>query len=206
MSPAERSANRWARRAALLVLVIGAVVVLGPVVTHLGSVWSNPFESPRAQTQVVETHPGGKRTVTVSTGEANRSFVERALATGGLILVRVGFVALAAFLAGAVVQRTLLADFAMRVGPVEVPRLVPRLKRAADASEKGFADVEAELGRQARATSEAMTVAADAAAGVAGLESKLLDMRESLTPLLNLAGAVGKEASRTTHQETPEVE
>jgi len=37
--------------------------------------------------------------------------------------LRVGIVVLAAFLAGAVAQRVLLGDYALKVGPVAVPAL-----------------------------------------------------------------------------------
>jgi uncharacterized coiled-coil protein SlyX len=58
--------------------------------------------------------PAGKRTTTVE--DSPRSFTERVLGESGLILLQIGIILLAAFLAGAFTQRVLLGDFALKLG------------------------------------------------------------------------------------------
>jgi hypothetical protein len=174
----EHRANYWARWAAGAVLAIGALLILAPAVWHLGAVAEDPFTSPRTTVRVVKTAPGGDKTVTETTSDANRSFLERSLAAGGLLLLRIGIVALSAFLAGAVVQRTLLGDFALKLGPLELPDV----KRAAAASEQALKAIEERLEKQTKATESAMAVAADAAEGVARVEGALLPLVEMLSP------------------------
>jgi hypothetical protein len=170
----ERRANKWAQIAAVAVLAVGLILVLLPAIAHLRAVFEDPFASPRTTVRVVKTEPGGAQTVTETTSDTSRSFLEKSLAAGGLLLLRLGIVALAAFLAGAVVQRILLANFALKLGPLEVPDI----KRAAAASEEALRAIEDRLGKQARATESAMAVAADAAQGVARLQRTLLPVAE----------------------------
>src|SRR5882724_4490205 len=98
---------------------------------------------PTTTTVVTETPSFGKETTT-TTSEANDSLFERALAGAGFLFFRIGLAALAAFLAGAVVQRTLLGNFAVKVGPVEVPDL----PAAADASKTAITEMKDSLKRQ----------------------------------------------------------
>jgi hypothetical protein len=163
---AEARATAWAQGAAVAVLVVGTVLVLVPAIIHLGEAWKNPFEPASSVTTVVTESPG-KQVTKTTTAEASRSFVERSLASGGLLLLRIGIIALAAFLAGAVVQRTILGVFAMKLGPLEVPELA---KRTAEASDEAVEQIKGELGRQAEATQAAMTAAAGAAEAVASLK------------------------------------
>jgi hypothetical protein len=93
-------------------------------------------------TVVTETPAVGHETTT--TKEADDSLFERALAGAGFLFFRVALAALAAFLAGAVVQRTLLGDFAIKVGPLEVPDL----PAAAEASKSAITKVKESLKRQ----------------------------------------------------------
>jgi hypothetical protein len=166
---AEASATKWAQRAAIAVLVLGTVLIVVPAVLHLGEAWKNPFEPSTTVTTVVTKSPGKAETKR-TTAEASRSFVERSLASGGLLLVRIGLVALAAFLAGAVVQRTMLGVFTMKLGPLEVPELA---KRTAEASDEALEKIKAELGRQADATKNAMGLAAGTAEQLAYVISAL---------------------------------
>jgi hypothetical protein len=80
---------------------------------------SGDSTSGKKLTTTVETPSGrhpGKRTKTVE--DAPRSFPERVLGESGLILLQAGIVLLAAFLAGAFVQRALLGDFSLKLGGV----------------------------------------------------------------------------------------
>lgn len=165
----ERGANKWARIAAVAIGAVGLVLVLLPAIGHVGAIFEDPFASPRTTVRVVKTEPGGAETVTETTSDASRTFLEKSLAAGGLLLLRLGIVALAAFLAGAVVQRILLANFALKLGPLEVPEI----KRAAAASEDALRAIEDRFHEQGRATDSAMRVAAEAAEGVTRLETAL---------------------------------
>jgi hypothetical protein len=164
----ERRANAWARGVAAVVFTLGVAVVLVPAAFHAGDVFgADPFK-PR-QTHVTVTHrtPSGV-SIFETERDADQSFVERAFAEGGLLLLRVGIVALAAFLAGAVVQRTLLSDFALKVGPVEVPEL----RRAAAVSDRALGDLTAALDSQAEKTARALEVAALLTERIEALEEK----------------------------------
>jgi hypothetical protein len=168
MQRVERRANAWARGVAAVVFILGVTVVLVPAAVHAGDVFgADPFK-PR-QTHVTVTHrtPSGV-SIFETERDADQSFVERAFAEGGLLLLRVGIVALAAFLAGAVVQRTLLSDFALKVGPVEVPEL----RRAAAVSDRALGDLTAALDSQAEKTARALEVAALLTERIEALEEK----------------------------------
>ena len=116
--------NRAARIAALVVLILGGFVVLKPVVTDWGSLYgADPFAQRRTTVVTEKRLASGKREVTRVTKDASDSMLTRGLSAGGLLLVRVGIVVLVAFLAGALVQRLLLGEFAVKVGPLEVPAL-----------------------------------------------------------------------------------
>lgn len=157
-APAGRERSRWvdrgARLAAGLVLIVGTAVVIVPAV-DLRPLRATPFESQTVVETVVTTGPEGKVARKTTTREVERSFAERGLAVGGLLLLRLGIVVLAAFLAGAVVQRTLLGEFAVKLGPIEIPEA----KRTAALSERALDKVKEELARQARATAYVMSVA-----------------------------------------------
>ena len=84
---------------------------------------------------------------TVTTGPSGETLVERALSSGGFVLARLAAVALAAFLAGAVVQRLFLAQFAIKIGPVELGEL-------SDTTREGLAAVRQRLESQMTAVAE----------------------------------------------------
>lgn len=63
-------------------------------------------------------YPSGKKTTT--TEEGSRSFTERVLGKSGLALLQLGVIILAAFLAAASVQRVLVGDYALKIGPIEI--------------------------------------------------------------------------------------
>jgi hypothetical protein len=183
----EATADRAARWAAAVVLIVGLTVVVFPALLHPGELWSNPFDPSQTTLREITTLPYGTQIQKVTTSEADRSFIERALSSGGLLLARIGAVALAAFLAGAVVQRTVLANFALKMGPLELPET----KRTAAASEEALEAVQGDLALQAQATKDSMRVAADAAAGVAALAEDNERLREALGALVALVQGVG---------------
>jgi hypothetical protein len=157
--------------------MLGLAFVVVPTLAHLGEVFTNPYVSPSTTVTEVTTQAGGEPTTKTITKEASRSFVERSLAAGGLLFLRIGVVVLAAFFAGALVQRMILGNYALKVGPVELPELA----RAAAASAQAVDDITAQLDKQAKATEEAMRVAAGTADGLATLHEKLEPLVELLT-------------------------
>jgi hypothetical protein len=164
----ERRANAWARGVAAVVFILGVAVVLVPAALHAGDVFrADPFKPRQTHVTVTQRTPRGVSIVETER-DADQSFVERSFAEGGLLLLRVGIVALAAFLAGAVVQRTLLSDFALKVGPVEVPEL----RRAAAVSDRALGDLTAALDSQAERTARTLEVAASLTERVEALEEK----------------------------------
>src|SRR5689334_6664049 len=99
---------RWARATVVGVFVLGLVVVVGPALWHPSSLFRDPFR-PATQQKTVETFDaGGNLTGTVATTEPGAgSLLERSLASGGVLLLRLAVVAAAAYLGGALVFRTI---------------------------------------------------------------------------------------------------
>jgi hypothetical protein len=65
--------------------------------------------TPKRAPQTTETTQAGERT-----------FLERVLGDGGLVGLQVGVVLLAAFLAGALLQKVLLGDYSIKIGSLEL--------------------------------------------------------------------------------------
>jgi hypothetical protein len=74
--------------------------------------------------------------VTSTTETAAPSFLERALGDGGLDVLRLGVILLAAFLAAAVAQRLALGEFHVKIGTFELGAVAGGATAAADAVEK----------------------------------------------------------------------
>lgn len=138
----EETVTRWARFTAAVVALLALVVVVVPGVVHL-DLFSDPYEAPTVVTERLTIGPSGE-TLERTTEPGDDPLIERALAPGGLLLVRLGIAALAAFLAGAVVQRTLLGRFGIKVGGLEVPEL----EKAAAASDDALSQLAAEVAGQ----------------------------------------------------------
>jgi DNA-binding XRE family transcriptional regulator len=102
---------------AVIVLALGGLVVVKPAIDHWDDLYrSTPFEVGRT-TQTVEKRTPGERTETTTvTTEASSSFAERLLGRSGVVLLRLGIVVLLAFLAAALVQRAIHANYALRAG------------------------------------------------------------------------------------------
>lgn len=152
-----RRANRWARVGATLVATLGLVLVFLPILEH-GQHWTTDPDEPRTTTSsLIESQFGGVVTTTVvkskagttttsvsrspspdtkltlSSGEQSRSLLERAFGAGGFFLFRLALVAVAAFLTGAIVQRTWLARFAIKFPFLELSDLNEAAAASADA-------------------------------------------------------------------------
>jgi DNA-binding XRE family transcriptional regulator len=107
---------------AIAILVLGGLIVVKPALDNWDEVYrADPF-AVGTTTQKVRTSDRDSqrakvgRTSTTTTEEAS-SFPERLLGKSGTLMLRLGLVALVAFLAGAVLQRALLGTYAARVGP-----------------------------------------------------------------------------------------
>lgn len=110
---------RWARATVIGVFLVGVVVVVGPALAHMGTLFKNPFTVP-VERRTVETFDAhGTKTGTQVTTAPAGSFVERALSSGGVLLLRIGVVAAAAFLAGALVDRTMSGSFPSEIAGVK---------------------------------------------------------------------------------------
>ena len=132
-----RRADRWARVGAVLVAAIGLFIVFLPIAEH-GQHWAvDPDEARTITSTAVESQFGGVTTttivrskagttttsvsrspapdtkVTLSSAEEKRSLLVRGFGSGGFFLFRLALVAAAALLAGAIIQRTWLARFAV---------------------------------------------------------------------------------------------
>jgi DNA-binding XRE family transcriptional regulator len=107
---------------AVIVLGLGGLMVVKPAVDHWDGLYrSHPFEVGTTTQRVVKQSAGKPTERTTTRKEASASLPERVLGNSGLLLLRVSLVALAAFLAAAVLQRVILGDYALRVGPAKAP-------------------------------------------------------------------------------------
>jgi hypothetical protein len=99
--------------------------------------------------------PSNKTTTT--TEVSPRSFTERALGDGGFILLEVGIILLAAFLAGAFTQRVLLGSFAIKFGVLELGAVQEQAEKTIvdlTARVASIADVQAQQKKDLEAVTE----------------------------------------------------
>ena len=100
---------------AVAILVLGGLVVVKPAVDHWDDLYrGDPFKA-GTTTQIVQKTSGKKvdRTRTTVT-EDSSSFPERLLGDSGVLLIRLALVALAAYLAAALLQRAILGEYGLR--------------------------------------------------------------------------------------------
>ena len=110
---------------AVAILVLGGLVVVKPAVDHWDDLYrGDPFEA-GTTTQIVQKTSGKKvdRTRTTVT-EDSSSFPERLLGDSGVLLIRLALVALAAYLAAALLQRAILGEYGLRRSETPRPRRV----------------------------------------------------------------------------------
>lgn len=130
-------------------------------------------------------YPSGKKTTT--TEEGSRSFTERVLGKSGLALLQLGVIILAAFLAAASVQRVLVGDYALKIGPIEIgaaqeSKEEVSQKLTADLADtiKALKTVEAELATVSGKQSKTKTKTAKILRSLAALE---LTVKEGLVAI-----------------------
>ncbi|HEX6701495.1 MAG TPA: hypothetical protein VF101_12280 [Gaiellaceae bacterium] len=168
----ERRANRAARLGAVAVATLGLFIVFLPIARN-GQHWAvDPDEARTTTSATVESQFGGVTTTTIvsskagttttavsrspapdtkltfSSAEEKRSLLERAFGAGGFFLFRLALVATAAFLTGAIIQRTWLARFAVKFPFVTFDEV----SEAADASTVAIKALQDELAKESART------------------------------------------------------
>ena len=108
---------------AVAILALGGLVVIKPAVDHWDSLYRGDPFTVGTTTQVVQETSGKKvdRTRT-TTKEDSSSFAERVLGDSGVLLFRLALVALAAYLAAALLQRAILGEYSLRRAGIRRPR------------------------------------------------------------------------------------
>lgn len=127
----ESKAKLGAGLAAAAVAVLATVVVVIPGVRDFS--WDDDVYERRLVTERTVTEAPAGTTTVEKTTVADDSTVERALGDGGLLLVRLGVAAGAAFLAGAVVLRVLLGRYGFKAGGVELEDVTTGVAASAEA-------------------------------------------------------------------------
>jgi DNA-binding XRE family transcriptional regulator len=124
---------------AVMVLALGGLIVVKPALDHWDDLYRGDPFAPGTTSQIVQKTSGKKvdRTRTTTT-EDSSSFPERLLGDAGVLLVRLVLVALAAFLAAAVLHRALLGSYGLRALPA-APRTDAPLSNGALAPVPGDA-------------------------------------------------------------------
>jgi len=145
--------------------------------------------SGRAVTTEVRRSAGPTTDRTVTRAPVNDSVLERSVAGGLIVLLQIGIVVLAAFLAGAAAQRIVLARYAVKIGTLEIGDL----PEAADASNKAIQDlrqsfeaqldvvktqVADKLDADYRGTELALSTAADALRALAELDARVRSLED----------------------------
>ena len=117
----------WAAAAlAVAILGLGGLIVIKPALDHWDDVYrADPFvvgtttQTERKRLPATgnrDSRPRISRTTTTTTEEAS-SLPERLLGKSGTLALRLGLVALVAWLGAALLQRALLGTYALRIGP-----------------------------------------------------------------------------------------
>ncbi|MGH2978697.1 MAG: helix-turn-helix domain-containing protein [Solirubrobacterales bacterium] len=110
---------------AVAILALGGVVVIKPALDHWDDLYrGDPFKA-GTTTQTVQERSGKVDRTRTTTREASSSFPERLLGDSGVLLVRLVLVALAAFLAAAVLHRAILGSYGLRAGVAAPSRTEP---------------------------------------------------------------------------------
>lgn len=104
----------------MAVFLLGLVVVVGPALWNADSLFRDPFIGAEERRTVETFDAGGTLTGReVTTSPAGGSLIERSLAAGGVLLLRLAVVAAAAYLAGALVYRTMSGTFPSEIAGVK---------------------------------------------------------------------------------------
>jgi hypothetical protein len=127
----------------------------------------------------------GKKSTT--TEEGSRSFAERVLGESGLALLQVAVILLAAFLAAAFVQRVLIGDYALKIGPIDIGA-------AQEGKEEALIKLGAELADNIKALKKEEVALAKLSRKYEGTAKKTAGILNSLAALdMRLATLEGKK-------------
>jgi hypothetical protein len=121
-------ATHWAQGVAVLVLIAG-IGLVGTDIYRTGITPVGPAETTTTTKETKETRTTSKGPEATERHEVTTALketsVERALGPPGLLFMRLLLVLLVSFFTGAAVQRVLLGEFSLKLGPVEVPPIPP---------------------------------------------------------------------------------
>jgi DNA-binding XRE family transcriptional regulator len=118
----------WSAAAlAIAILAFGGLIVVKPAIDHWDETYrADPFVVGTTTQKVHDRDRDSERAkvgrTTTTTTEDSSAFAERLLGKSGTLLLRLGLVALVAFLAGAVLQRALLGTYVARRAARAAPR------------------------------------------------------------------------------------
>ena len=126
-----RAIADWSAAAlAITVMAFGGLIVVKPAIDHWDDVYrADPFVVGTTTQKLTTRAPAdGKSSsrprvsrTTTTTTEDSSSFAERLLGKSGTLLLRLGLVALVAFLAAAVLQRAILGSYSLRRDQAPAP-------------------------------------------------------------------------------------
>jgi uncharacterized coiled-coil protein SlyX len=160
------------------VFALGVALIGVQTALHWRELGADPFSTRSEETRVVKTDATGAVSTEVTTKPADGSLVERALASGGLLFIRVALVAVGAFVAGGIAQRVLRADYAIKLGAFELPESVE------EAGHKATEAINA-LSERVDTLSGLNAQVADASEGMASLTSELVRINNEIEDLRN---------------------
>jgi hypothetical protein len=178
------SPQTWQQRLAprIAAIVFGAVLILGlgligvQTALHWRELGADPFNPRDETTKVVKTDGAGNVVSTEVTTKPDTSLVNQALASGGLLFIRVALVALGAFVAGGMTQRVLSGDYAIKVGGFELPQGVEEAGQAATEAINALSEKVSTL-------SGLKAQMADASQGIATLTDELVRINGEIEEL-----------------------
>jgi hypothetical protein len=174
---------RWSWAVGGFVLLVGLLVIVAPAVRHGGALFDDPFAG-RVERRTVETlDASGRVTGTVVTTEPAGSWLERSLGPGGVLLLRVAVVAVAAFMAGALIYRTASGNFPTEVAGV---KFAEKTTGGLDELTRTVATVVARVEGLSAELNRVSAAGADGVAAVAKLNDRV-DVTEERNDALHVA-------------------
>jgi hypothetical protein len=169
-----------ADKVALALAILAALISAAIVSTH-----GPELGAPTKTTVIVEAASGGgvPKKIRRTTEVGPRSFFERVLGDGGIVLLQIGAVLLVAFLTGAFAQRLLMGDFALKLGPLELSTLQEGTERTVldlTAQVATLSEAEAKRTRDLESVTKQVADSSNGLIVVGGIVSEL---REKITEL-----------------------
>lgn len=174
---------------AVSVVALGGLTVVKPAIDNFGAVYKqNPFKPETTTTTTIRKVPGKPTETTINRQPAEGSWTERALGDSGLLLLRVAVVVLAAFLAAAAMQRLVMGDYALKVGPVEVPALTAASEDALTAIKADLEALGARLSKLESFRRVSLLDSSDTKRSLAKVAEELAQLKRRIDDLSNGRG------------------